>query len=270
MSISYNNQPLNNPHNSTHNIQQNQGASMNHSRSNENQLFVNLAFDMDMFELTKIEPLKRYEENLHLLSKVFANKNDQSDILNKSYGSMNNISNDNEFSDSLEQIYSYINNKQNNNKEEVIELLNNLLTTFNNNSKNDSNNNTNNDIKMTNDNNGVDWEFNKMNEKKSNPNSNSFEELLISQLRTNLEEYYDMKNSCNLKLKNFANERENYKALYNKFKNVKNRDEIMSELNDTNNIIFKGIHIDNLGIKKEEKSFNVPFKKGEVISYISL
>lgn len=269
MSISYNNQSLNNPHSSNHNIQQNQGASIyNNSRSNENQLFVNLAFDMDMFELTKIEPLKRYEENLHLLSKVFANKNDQSDVLNKSYGSINNISNDNEFSESLEQIYSYINNKQNNNKEEVIELLNNLLTTFNNNSKND---NINNDIKMNDNNsnnNGV--EFNKIIEKKSNLNSNSFEELLINQLRTNLEEYYDMKNSCNLKLKNFANERENYKALYNKFKNVKNRDEIMSELNDTNNVIFKGMQMDNLGIKKEEKTLNVPFKKGEVISYISI
>lgn len=236
-----------NQQNNMNNSQQNH--QMNNSRNNDNQLFVNLAFDMDMFELTKIEPLKRYEENLHLLSKVFSNQEKSLDVQNLKNDKIENK----DFSDALQKIYSYINNKQNDkNVYEINDLISNLASSLNN-----SSNNLENDVDMSG--------------RKNCNEPNTFEELLLNQLKTNLEELNDIKYSFSQKLKNFSLEREKYKSLYNKFKNLKNKDEIMNELNDKNNIIFNDIQLDTLGLnKKEEKIYVHPFKKGEVVSYISL
>lgn len=45
------------------------------------QMFVNCSFDIDYLEVTKIEPLRRYEENIYLLGKIFSNPIDETNSL---------------------------------------------------------------------------------------------------------------------------------------------------------------------------------------------
>ena len=45
---------------------------LNTSKNLDSQMFINCSFDIDYLEVTKIEPLKRYEENLYLLGKIFS------------------------------------------------------------------------------------------------------------------------------------------------------------------------------------------------------
>ncbi len=54
----------------------------NTSKNLDSQMFINCSFDIDYLEVTKIEPLKRYEENLYLLGKIFSS-NENSKISDK-------------------------------------------------------------------------------------------------------------------------------------------------------------------------------------------
>ena len=38
----------------------------------DNQLYISCTLDMDYFEVTKLEPLKKYEENVHMFNKIFS------------------------------------------------------------------------------------------------------------------------------------------------------------------------------------------------------
>lgn len=98
----------------------------------DNQMFINCSFDIDYLEVNKIEPLKRYEENLYLLGKIFSSEvskgnideNKKEDCQNEETTSKDYISQINEL------IYGSLKEKDFK-KEKVTSILNELLNDTN-------------------------------------------------------------------------------------------------------------------------------------------
>lgn len=106
---------------------------MNQAQTNKNidsQMFINCSFDIDYLEVTKIEPLKRYEENLFLLGKIFSNEINDNSVksipmdIESNQDIMNIDSKDINIQNKIEKIIN--SNDKKLDKEEIQEIINSL------------------------------------------------------------------------------------------------------------------------------------------------
>lgn len=163
----------------------------NNQKKLDSQMFINCAFDIDYLEVTKIEPLRKYEENNYLLSQLFSSNIESNNKLN-----FNNNYTHIEDKDSykLNSIKKDINDlikseDKDINKKKLLSIIDNLKST----------------------------------------NLNNSENALVNQVLKSIEEYDKTIEIINEHKKSVENKRNNYNNIISKLKNQKLNENSLEE-----------------------------------------
>lgn len=202
---------------------------MNQAQSNKNidsQMFINCAFDIDYLEVTKIEPLKRYEENLFLLGKIFSNEiidnsgNNENIELGSNVNANNIDVDDIPIQNRIERIINSSDKKLN--KEEIHDIINSL----------------------------------------EQKNLSDIEKVILSQLVNSMDEYKETEDIIKENKESFLKNKHSFQNLVNKIKNAKNANEdfkkIKYEIEDNGYLTEYNKHQLSIMLenKKEQKKVN--------------
>lgn len=193
----------------------------------DNQLFTTCAFDMDYFEVTKIEPLKRYEENVHLLNRIFSvnQENQHQSVKSKDTSNVNNINSDQITNTCMEVELDTTNNRDN---DKISDLQKRVVELTQNNANNNKQNSTNlnNKQEHLNKTEIIDI-LNTLQQTQLTPT----EEDLVKQVLNSIDEYEYTKSLIQKHKESNMTHKHQFMSIINNTKNLKSND------NDLENII---------------------------------
>lgn len=203
------------------------------NNSSMDQLFVNCACDMDYLEVVKIEPIKRYEENVFLMSKIFSNYKDSDNVDSKNLNKASNISNKMEIEEesNLQNQKEDGNTNINNDYQKDKEIYTRISNLVHNNENNNINNRNEENFKGLNK-----TEILDIIAELQKSNLTSGEETLINQVVNSIEEYEDIEALIKRNKESFANKRDMFNNITNKTKQIKQVNEFGDLFKDILNV----------------------------------